>query len=257
MELQALRYVFASVLGLLMGSFGNVCIFRLPLKRSVVIPRSHCPKCNAFIAWYDNIPILSFIILKFKCRHCKKRIGLIYPLIESISAILAVASFVVFGWNLEALLYFIFLWGLLIIIVIDIRHMIIPNAITFPGIILGLLGAATKILPLPFWQSVAGLALGGGLLWVVGYFYFAISKRMGLGGGDIKLMAVVGAFLGVELTILTLFISSLLGSIAGLYLIFFRKKSTKYAIPFGPYIAIGGAIALFFGRDILRIYGGF
>ncbi|OGQ36082.1 MAG: hypothetical protein A3F16_04420 [Deltaproteobacteria bacterium RIFCSPHIGHO2_12_FULL_43_9] len=256
MDLNALRFVFASVFGLLMGSFGNVCIHRLPRKESIVRPRSHCPKCNALIAWFDNIPIFSFILLKGRCRHCKERISFIYPAIEFLSASLGVLSLVKFGWGIEALLYYLFLWGLLIIIIIDVRHMIIPNALTFPGIIIGLLGAATQVLPVSFWQSFIGALVGGGLLWVVGYLYYKVTGRMGLGGGDIKLMAVNGAFLGVDLTILTLFISSLLGAIVGVYLILIRKKSSKYAIPFGPYIAAGGAISLFFGYELLKIYGG-
>jgi leader peptidase (prepilin peptidase) / N-methyltransferase len=256
MNVEHLRIIFSVIFGLLMGSFGNVCIARLPTKKSIVKPRSHCPKCNALIVWYDNIPIISYLLLGGRCRNCRKNISASYPIIESISAILGVVCYYKFGWDFESLFYFIFLWGLLVIIVIDLRHMIIPNVLTFSGIILGLIGAASKILPISFTQSLIGLLVGGGILWLSGYGYYMFTKRMGLGGGDIKLMAAIGAFLGLDLMILTLFVSSFLGAIVGIYLILVRKKSSKYAIPFGPYIAGGAAIALFFGYDLMRMYGG-
>jgi len=255
MDLNTLRYIFATLFGLIMGSFGNVCIYRIPKKESVVLPASHCPKCNAIIHWYDNIPVLSYFLLRAKCRHCKEAISFVYPLIEALSGLLAVAVLWKFGWTIAALLYFFFAWSLLVIVVIDLRYMIIPNVFTFPGLAIGLLGSAF-VFDHGFTQSLIGILIGGGLLWAIAYVYFALTKKMGLGGGDVKLMAVVGAFLGVDGVLLTLFLSSLLGAAIGLFLIVVLRKSTKYAMPFGPAIAVGAIIALFFGQELITWYGG-
>lgn len=254
MGLITFRYILAAVVGLLMGSFGNVCIFRLPQKKSVVYPPSHCPKCQTPIRLHDNIPVLSYLLLGGRCRACKKTISFIYPTIEILASALSVATLWKFGWNMQSLFFYLFGWGLLVIIVIDLQHMIIPNILTYPGFVLGLIGGVF-FFSNPWWQSVGGALIGGGLLWIVGWAYFHATKRVGLGGGDIKLMAVVGAFLGIELTVLTIFFSSFLGAFVGLYILVVKKKSTKHALPFGPFIAAGALLALFFGWDIIRWYG--
>ncbi|MFC2074674.1 prepilin peptidase [Bdellovibrionota bacterium] len=250
-----MRYTFAVLFGLVMGSFGNVCIYRLPEKKSIIRPGSHCPKCKSKIAWYDNIPLLSFIFLGARCRNCKEKISFVYPAVELAVALFAVACLYRFGWNLASLLNFIFCWALVVIIFIDLRHRIIPNVITFPGVVIGLIGSAT-VLEHSFLDGLLGAFLGGFLFWFVGQIYFWVTKRVGLGGGDIKLMAVVGAFLGFQNMVLTLGLSSIMGALFGVYLIIIKRKSSQYALPFGPFIAAGAMIALFFGWEIIEMYQG-
>ena len=247
-------YVLATVLGAITGSFLNVCIFRLPHDESVVFPGSHCQSCKKPIAALDNIPVLSFLILKGRCRHCAAKISLQYPLVEILSSCLFVLFYTYFGLTAKGILYLLFSLALLVETFIDLRHQIIPDVITLPGILIGL-AASTMFPPLHgqglWWQgllkSLIGMLVGGGFLYLTGTIAGIILKKEALGGGDVKLLAMIGALLGWPGVAWTIFVSSALGSVVGIYL---RIKNGEERIPFGPYIAAGAFFYLFFGQKI-------
>ena len=243
----------AIIFGGLIGSFLNVCISRLPEEESIVFPGSHCPHCEKPIRFYDNIPLISFLVLKGKCRDCKAPISIQYPLVEGITALGSFLLFLRFGPSIAYLVYFAFFSALIVITVIDLYHQIIPDVISLPGIGVGLL--ASLVLPgTTFWNSLVGALLGGGSLFIVATVYQWLFKREGMGGGDVKLLAMIGAFLGWKAVILTILLSSFIGSVAGILLILVKGKDFKYAIPFGPFLAAGAVISLACGGEIIRWY---
>ncbi len=241
------------IFGALIGSFLNVCIFRLPKGESIVWPGSHCPYCKKPIKAYDNIPILSFILLRGKCRECHSPISVQYPLVEGVTALSSLFLLTTFGPSLSYLVYFIFIVSLIVITVIDLYHQIIPDVISLPGIGIGLL--ASLIIPqITFLNSLIGILLGGGSLFIVATVYQWLFKREGMGGGDVKLLAMIGAFLGWKSVILTILLSSLIGSITGIIIMVLKGKDFKYAIPFGPFLSLGAVIALFYGESLINWY---
>jgi leader peptidase (prepilin peptidase)/N-methyltransferase len=242
--------------GALIGSFLNVCISRIPKEESIISPGSHCPKCKSPIKCYDNIPLISYLVLKGKCRTCGNPISVQYPLVEGVTAVLSFFLFLKFGPSLSYLLYFAFVAGLIVITVIDLYHQIIPDVISLPGIAVGLLGSL--VIPrVTFLNSIIGVLLGGGSLFVVATLYQWLFKREGMGGGDVKLLAMIGAFLGWKAVILTILLSSLIGSITGIAIMVMKGKDFKYAIPFGPFLSIGAVISLFFEVPLIQWYLGF
>jgi leader peptidase (prepilin peptidase)/N-methyltransferase len=245
--------LYSFIFGLLLGSFLNVCIFRIPVEQSIVSPGSHCPHCNKAIRFYDNIPLLSYLVLGGKCRYCRVSISLQYPLIEGVTAFSSLVLFMRFGPSVSYLFYFAFVAALITIAVIDLHHQIIPDVISLPGIAVGLL--ASLIVPeITFFNSVLGVLLGGGSLFLVATVYHWLFKREGMGGGDIKLLAMIGAFLGWKAVLLTILLSSLVGSVTGILLILIKGKDFKYAIPFGPFLSVGAVISLFYGESLIRWY---
>lgn len=247
--------------GLFVGSFLNVCIVRLPKGQSVVWPRSRCPRCSAPIAWYDNIPVLSFILLQGKCRRCHQPIARRYPLVELVTAALSLATYLHFHAYLPYALYFCFFVAPLIVVAfIDLEHQIIPDAISLPGIAVGFLVRAAVAPPGAFADEMIDAAIGtvagGGVLWLVGTVYEKLKKHEGLGGGDVKLAAMLGAFLGWKALCFILLVSSFLGSVVGITMIVFLRKGLKYAIPFGPFLVAGALLYLFFGDAVLGWYLG-
>ena len=246
-------HIVSIIFGALVGSFLNVCIFRLPKEESIVWPGSHCPHCNTPIKFYDNIPLISYILLKGRCRHCHRPISFQYPLIEGITALVSLILFVKFGPSLSYLFYFYFVAALIVITVIDLYHQIIPDVISLPGIGVGLL--ASLVIPqITFLNSLIGILLGGGSLFLVATVYQWLFKREGMGGGDVKLLAMIGAFLGWKAVILTILLSSLIGSITGIIIMVLKGKDFKYAIPFGPFLSLGAVISLFYGENLIRWY---
>jgi leader peptidase (prepilin peptidase)/N-methyltransferase len=246
-------YIVSIIFGALVGSFLNVCIYRLPKEESIVWPGSHCPHCRKSIRFYDNIPLISYILLKGKCRHCHGPISIQYPLIEGITAFVSLIIFMKFGPSLSFLIYFAFVAALIVITVIDLYHQIIPDVISLPGIGVGLL--ASLVLPqFTFFDSLIGFLLGGGSLFLVATLYQWLFKREGMGGGDVKLLAMIGAFLGWKAVILTILLGSLVGSITGIIIMVLKGKDFKYAIPFGPFLSLGAVIALFYQNEILFWY---
>ena len=247
--------IISTIFGALVGSFLNVCIIRLPKEESIITPGSHCPHCKSPIKFYDNIPMLSYFILKGKCRHCNEPISFQYPLIEGLTAFGSLIIFMRFGPSLSYLFFFSFLAALIVITVIDLYHQIIPDVISIPGIGVGLLGSL--IVPyITFFNSLIGILVGGGSLFLVATVYQWLFKREGMGGGDVKLLAMIGAFLGWKSVILTILLSSFIGSIVGIAIMLLKGKDFKYAIPFGPFLSLGAVISLFYGESLIRWYFG-
>ena len=231
----------------------NVCIYRLPREESIVLPGSHCPHCDRPIKFYDNIPLFSYLLLKGKCRYCGVPISLQYPIVEGVTAFFSLLMFLRYGPSLDYFFFFAFISGLILITVIDLFHQEIPDVVSLPGIGVGLIGSL--ILPqISFLQSLGGMLLGGGILFLVAFGSQWLFKREGMGGGDVKLLAMIGAFLGWKAVILTIFLSSLIGSIVGVLIMILKGKNFKYAIPFGPFLSLGAILSLFWGEQIVRWY---
>ena len=251
--------IFAALFGLCIGSFLNVVIHRVPRGESIVHPRSRCPECQTPIAGYDNIPILSYLFLLGKCRHCKNKIAPRFPLVELISGILATAVYLHNPDLKYFIFYFCFFFApLLAVIFIDLSHQIIPNFITFFGIVFGVLISGFFADPI-FSSSVLmdrifGILTGGGFLFLVGFLYEKLKKREGLGGGDVKLAAMFGAFFGWQAALFILLLSSVLGALFGVVSILILRKNWQTAIPFGPFLSISAYIYYFFGPPLLNWY---
>ncbi|HNR14379.1 MAG TPA: prepilin peptidase [Thermodesulfobacteriota bacterium] len=242
----------AFIFGTIIGSFLNVCIYRLPQETSIVFPGSHCPRCGQPIRFYDNIPLLSYLILAGKCRYCRASISFQYFLVEMASGIFSLLVFLHFSLS-EYFVYFGFIASLLVVTGIDLKHKIIPDVISLPGIVIGF--ACSFVLPrITYVDSLLGIALGGGTLLTVSVVYYAVTKTEGMGGGDIKLLAMIGAFLGPKAVVAVIFISSCVGSLIGIGIILLKGKDRKYAIPFGPFLALGAVIFVFWGDALLNWY---
>ena len=245
--------VYVLVAGLCIGSFLNVCIYRLPLNKSIVKPRSCCPICSHIIQWYENIPLLSYIFLMGKCRGCRNRISLRYPMIELLTGLFAISTFLKFGLTPQALIYYIFICALIIITFIDIDHFIIPDVISLPGIPLGFL--AVFFLPeITYKESLLGILVGGGSLLVVLKTYHFITKEDGMGFGDVKILSMIGAFLGWKAVLFTIFVSSVIGTLTGFLTMIFKGDGLKQALPYGPFLAIGAIAYLFHGDELISWY---
>jgi leader peptidase (prepilin peptidase) / N-methyltransferase len=252
---QTFATVVVGVLGLLIGSFLNVCIFRLPRGTSVVWPASACGSCKRELRWFENIPVVSWLVLRAKCARCQAPISIQYPLVEATTAALfvLVATLTPVGPLLAARL--IFVCVLIVLFAIDLEHQILPNVITLPGIAVGL---AFALLGPPGWQAaLLGAALGGGLLYATAAGYYLLRKEEGLGMGDVKMLAMIGAFLGWQAVLLTLVLASFSGALIGLMLIALQRGSMKYALPFGTFLALGALVAMLAGQPIIDWYAGF
>lgn len=242
-------YFFIFCLGIIWGSFFNVCIYRMPEEQSVIWKRSHCRHCSTTLKWYHNIPLLSFVALKGKCAFCHHAISPQYPLIELFSGLIFCLTFWVFGFSWHWFFYTAFFSLLLIITVIDLFHMIIPDELSLGGLALGFLSSFVTQ-DITWWDSLLGAALGGGVFLLIAYGYEKIAKQEGLGGGDIKLLGMIGAWLGTQSILFVVVISSAVGSVIGLSLMLFQKKKFKTAIPFGPFLALGAVIYFFWGKEL-------
>lgn len=244
----------AALFGAIIGSFLNVVILRLPQKdTSIVFPASHCPKCLNSLSWYENIPVLSYIALRGKCSHCNISISLQYPAVELLTSLLAAAVYCRFNFSIQAGAYFLFAAALLVIIFIDIHHQIIPDIISLPGIVLGFLFSLINS-NLTWQSSLIGLLLGGGVLYAIAFLYYLLRKQDGMGGGDIKLLAMIGAWLGWQSLPFVILVSSATGSIIGLIAMRWQKKGGNTRIPFGPFLACGALIYVFYSENILHFY---
>ena len=265
---------FSVLIGLAIGSFLNVCISRMPHNESVVHPRSRCPRCRKPIAGYDNIPVLSYILLGGRCRNCKEKISIRYPLTEALTGAVSVLIYLKYDLGLEFAVYFALSAALIALAFIDADHRILPDPITLNGLWIGLLVSLLVFIPGPMVarslqsvgfsfpserlvslvSSLAGAIVGGGILWGVGEAYFRIRGVEGMGFGDVKMMAMVGAFLGAPLAVFTIMAGSLLGSIIGLVLMRFAGKDKEYELPFGTFLSLGAIMALLYGHDIISLY---
>jgi leader peptidase (prepilin peptidase) / N-methyltransferase len=241
-----------ALLGLCVGSFLNVCIHRLPLKQSVVHPRSRCPKCGYMLRWYDNMPVLSYAMLRARCRSCGAPISLQYPLIEVITAIVFVAHWYVFGATVMLPLRLLFACALIVLFMIDLEHQILPDVITLPGIVLGV--ALSLVLPPGLVESLLGVVVGGGLLWGIAELWYRLRKVEAMGFGDVKMLAMVGAWLGVKMVVMTFVLSSMMGGLVGVVLIASRRADMATKVPFGTMLAVAALIASLYGGPLLAWY---
>ena len=244
---------FTLIIGASVGSFLNVVILRLPEEdASIVFPASRCPKCLQALKWYDNIPVISFFLLKKRCRNCGELISWQYPLVELTMALLAVALLFKFGLTIALPMYFVFTAALLVVIVIDFHHKIIPDVISLPGIVIGFVCSFFN--PVVTWQqSGLGLLIGGGVLYALAAGYFLFTKREGMGGGDIKLLAMIGAFLGWQSLPFVVFGSSILGAAAGIGAMVKQKKGGKTMIPYGPFLSTAALLYMIY-RELIDYY---
>jgi len=222
---------FAFLFGSIVGSFLNVCILRLPQKKSLLFPASHCPHCQQPIRFYDNIPLISYLVLRGRCRFCGQPISPQYVIVELLTALFSLLLFLHYSL-IEYFIYFAFFSSLVVVTFIDLKHQIIPDAISLPGIGVGFL--ASFVLPrITYLDSLLGIALGGGILYCVALGYYLITKTEGMGMGDVKLLAMIGAFLGGKAVVITIFLSAFLGAVVGVTIMVIKGKSRKYAIPYG------------------------
>jgi len=252
MNAQIIPIGAAAFIGLLFGSFLNVLIHRLPQEKSVVGGRSKCPSCDTTIRWFDNLPVLSYLILAGRCRNCRKRISIVYPMVELISATIAAFCVFKYGVSLKAVWIYGFLASLLVITIIDWRHRIIPDELSIGGTVFGWIGAFV-CLDITLIESFIGSMVGGGLLLGIALLYKVVRKIDGMGGGDVKLMAMIGAFLGWKMVFPVLFFASLFGSIYGIYLIT-RGGNNKTAVAFGSFLAPSATVVLLVGA---RLWGSY
>ncbi len=251
-----IEIVLIFVLGLIVGSFSNVCIYRIPKNESIVYPASHCPKCRTIIKPIDNIPLLSYILLKGRCRSCKSKISIQYPVVELLTGLTYLIIYVIYGLSIQTLIYIILSSALIIIAFIDLNEQIIPDVISLPGIVIGFI--ISFFVPyISFINSALGVVVGGGIILVIGLAGSVIFKKEAMGGGDVKLAAMIGAFLGWRYIIISLFLGFFLGALAGIILIMAKIKKREDAIPFGPFIVLGSFITLLWGEKILSWYIGF
>ncbi|MFC1524726.1 prepilin peptidase [Thermodesulfobacteriota bacterium] len=242
--------VLIGIFGAVVGSFLNVVILRLPTEgESIVFPGSRCPLCKSSIRWYDNLPVLSYIILRGRCRQCRAKISWQYPFVEFCMGLLGVSLFLKFSLSVPFVIYFLFSAMLLAIIFIDFHHQIIPDVISLPGVVIGF--GVSFVNPMVSWQSSClGLLIGGGSLYVLALAYYLATKREGMGGGDIKLLAMIGAFLGWQSLPFVVFSSSLLGAVFGISAMIKQGKGGKTVIPYGPFLSGGAYLYLFFQEQI-------
>jgi len=240
------------IIGLVIGSFSNVCIYRIPRNESLVRPGSHCPQCSKPISFYDNIPVISYILLKGKCRYCGQPILLQYPIVELATGLFYLALYLFYGFQPITIVYMILCTLLIIISFIDLKERIIPDVLSLPFIFIGfILSFFLKTLS-PI-DSLLGILAGGGSLLIIAIAGTYLFKKEAMGGGDIKLAAMIGAFLGWQLTLLALFLGFFLGSIIGVIVLIINKGKSDI-IPFGPFIALGAMLSIFWGQAIIYWY---
>lgn len=244
--------VFVVAFGLLIGSFLNVCIHRLPLKQSIVFPASRCPHCGHELPWYENVPVLSYAALRGRCSSCRASISMRYPIIEAVTAALFLWHWWLFGWTPLFVVRLAFACALVVLFAIDLEHQILPDAITLPGIIVGFV--CSLFLPPGPLMSLAGMLAGGGILWLIAEIWFRVRKVDAMGFGDVKMLAMVGAFLGIKLVVLVFVLSSILGGIVGAVLIGIRRADMATRVPFGTMLAVASLVASLYGDAILGWY---
>src|SRR5271163_2315330 len=266
--------IFAALFGLIIGSFLNVCIVRIPGRKSIVMPASACPNCGAAIRPWDNIPVVSWLLLGGKCRACKTPISWMYPVVELLTAALFWACYYAFGLTTEALKWAIFSALMIVLVFTDLRERILPDVVNYSGFAIGLalslvtkpadgaaLWLANRVFDFPppspvisLADALLGAAFGSGMLWLVAEIYFRMRGREGMGFGDVKMMLMAGAFLGLKRTLLTILAGSVLGSVLGLAFMLARRKGPDYELPFGSFLGMAAVLVMFFGTPLVNWY---
>jgi leader peptidase (prepilin peptidase)/N-methyltransferase len=250
----ALQPLLLAILGLAIGSFLNVCIHRIPRGESLNHPPSRCPACGTGLRWFDNVPVLGYLWLRGRCRSCRAPISIRYPVVEIVTMLLFLLHYAVFGWSPLLVARLLFACAMVVLFAIDLEHHLLPNVITLPGIVVGLVFSVW--LPPGIVDALIGLLAGGGALWVIGEAYYRYSGQEGMGGGDVKMLAMIGAFLGWKLVILTLVLSSVAGSVIGMLLIASRRGGLKYELPYGTFLALAALAASLVGDRVIAWYVG-
>jgi len=245
--------IFSGLFGLILGSFLNVCIHRIPLKKSIVHPPSSCPGCGEKIRFYDNIPLLSYIFLLGRCRYCRQQISFQYPLLELITGLLSLALFFRYNISSQYFLFLLFAASLVVISFIDLRLKIIPDIISLPFILFGLV-ISLVFSHITWHDSLIGIIVGGGALYLIAVVFERLTGKEGMGGGDIKLLAMIGAWMGWRALPFIVLISSLSGVIIGTSSLLLARRGLQTRIPFGPFLALGALVYLFFGRELISWY---
>ena len=253
MDFGSLIALYSLLVGLALGSFMNVCIYRIPLEKSIIRPSSSCPNCGKKIRFYDNIPLISYLLLLGRCRHCHHPISWRYPAVEAITGLLSLALFIRYGLSLQYLLFLLFATTLVTISFIDLDHQIIPDVLSIPGIVAGL---AAAFIPgnVSWFDSIIGIIGGGGTLFLVGLIYEKLTGKQGMGGGDVKLLAMIGAWMGWRSLPFVLLVSSLTGAIIGSVFLLAAGKGYRVKIPFGPFLSLGALFYIFFGPQLTNWY---
>ena len=257
--------IFSFILGAIIGSFLNVCIFRIPRDKSIVRPGSSCPGCSAPIRFYDNIPLISYLVLRGKCRKCAEPISIRYPAVELLTALFFAGIAWRFGLSVDAAAALVFACILIVISFIDLEFQVIPDIFSLGGLLLGMLLSFLRTTPffgqellVPFGslpailQSLLGVLLGGGILYAIARLYEVVRKAEGMGGGDIKLLAMIGAFCGITGVVFSLVAGSIVGALVGLPLMLIKGQGTKYAVPFGPFLSLGALLYVFAGDTLIN-----
>jgi leader peptidase (prepilin peptidase)/N-methyltransferase len=256
MTFQTQYMLFAFLFGAVMGSFANVVIHRLPQGLSILTPGSRCPSCGTAIRWYDNIPILSYLFLRARCRSCGEAISIRYPVVEVLTGLLFAGLIWRNGMGLSTLTMAIFCLALVVVTFIDLDHRIIPDVISLPGTVLGLAASLLPGFPRPV-DSLIGAAAGGGFLFLILFTYEKIMKDEGMGMGDVKLVAMIGAFLGWQALPVTVLVASLAGTVTGIgFAVAKGEPVRKFPVPFGPFLALGSVVHIFFGVEVILWYLG-
>lgn len=248
-------WTFAALFGLVIGSFLNVCIHRLPRRISLWSPPSRCGSCQTPVGWRDNVPVLSYLLLSGRCRHCHTPISIVYPMVELATMGLFVIHLWVFGITVLGGVRLVFACAMLVLFFIDLEHQILPNVITLPGVIAGL--AASVFVPPGFVMALIGALLGGGVLWAIAEIYMRVRGIEGMGMGDVKMLGMIGAFLGPWLMVLTLVLSSFAGALTGIALMASGRGDLQRKLPFGTFLAAAAVFASLWGQPVVDWYAGF
>jgi leader peptidase (prepilin peptidase)/N-methyltransferase len=244
--------ILLGLIGLAVGSFLNVCIYRLPRRESLNYPYSHCTSCNRALAWYENIPLASWVVLRGRCRTCGQSIGVMYPAVEAVTGAIFVAGYAIYGLTPLLAARLLFACAMIVLFAIDLRHHILPNVITLPGIIVGF--ALSFVLPPGWMASLIGLLAGGFVLFAIAEAYYRLRGIEGLGMGDVKMLSMIGGFLGWKLMLVTLVLASFAGSLVGIGMMAFGRGGMKAALPFGTFLAVGALAAAVVGEPLLAWY---
>ena len=250
MPTNSIEVLIAFLFGLAVGSFLNVCIYRIPLGKSIISPPSSCPQCGQKIKYYDNIPLLSYIILSGRCRHCRTFIPLHYPVVEAVTGLLSAALLMKFNLTPQFFLFFFFSASLVAIAFIDLHHKVIPDILSISLLILGFIASLFKLSEVPWLESLIGILGGGGFFYLVAVLFEKLTGREGMGGGDIKMLAMIGAWAGWRPLPSIILMSSLGGILIGSVSLLLAQKKMRSKIPFGPFLSLGTLLWLFFGHDL-------